>query len=159
MHSEPQKMDFQHQLFTKKLKFDTKKGVFQHQIFLFRAPASRCTKNGQTQVAPVVHHPPPKHQKLAKRFKPARGLAIYFVISFLFQLLHPVRLPPPFVSSRSFRYTSFLELTLVSNLTSASFTSSFPFTFVATLLNPVRYLPSLSFQLFASVPCTSFLLF
>ena len=59
MHSEPQKTDFQHQLFTKKLKFDTKKGVFQHQIFLFRAPASRCTKNGQTQVCTSRAPPPP----------------------------------------------------------------------------------------------------
>ena len=33
-------------------------------------------KTARPRFAPVVHHhPPPKHQNLAKRFKPARGLA------------------------------------------------------------------------------------
>ena len=89
---------------------------------------------------------------------------VHFVTSFVFQLLHPVRFPLPFVSSRSFRYTSFLYI--VSSLTSASFTSSFPLTrpfhrvrpFVATLRFDSLLL-SLSFQLFATVPYTSFLSF
>ena len=71
MHSEPQKIDFQHHLFTKKLKFDTKKGVFQHQLVDAQKTAKHqvCTSR-----AP---HPPPRAPKLAKRFKPIRGLATY----------------------------------------------------------------------------------
>ena len=69
----------------------------------------------------------------------------------------------------SFRFEPFISLyffPLVSSLTSASFTSSFPLTrpfhrvrpFVATLRFDSLLL-SLSFQLFAPVPYTSFLSF
>ena len=84
MHSEPQKMDFQHQLFTKKLKFDTKKGVFQHQIFLFRAPASRCTKNGQTQVCTSRAPPPPSTKTWPNVLsQPGAWQYIYSLYSFM----------------------------------------------------------------------------
>ena len=73
MHSEPQKMDFQHQLFTKKLKFDTKKGVFQHQLV-------DAQKMARHQVC-TSRAPPPQAPKLAKRFKPARGLASNIITS------------------------------------------------------------------------------
>ena len=73
MHSEPQKIDFQHQLFTKKLKFDTKKGVFQHQLV-------DAQKMARHQVCTSRAPPPPQAPKLAKRFKPARGLAKYIYI-------------------------------------------------------------------------------
>ena len=102
---------------------------------------------------------------------------VHFVTSFVFQLLHPVRLPLPFVSSRSFRYTSFLSFLVLHPLRLPP-----PFLsrvhFIASVLSlqlyasiryffPIRFnsfkcgslLLSLSFQLFAPVPYTSFLSF
>ena len=82
MHSEPQEMDSQHQVFTKKLKFDTKKGVFQHHISCSGHRLVDAQKTARPTLAPGLHqsytNTPPEHQKLAKRFKPARGLAIYY---------------------------------------------------------------------------------
>ena len=70
--SEPQKIDFQHQVFTKKLISSTKKWIsstkkkwFPTPFSCFRAPTSRCTKMARTHLctrfAPVGKNraPPP----------------------------------------------------------------------------------------------------
>ena len=64
MHSEPQEMDSQHQVFTKKLKFDTKKEVFQHQISCSGHRLVVAQKTARPTLAPGLHQsctntPPP----------------------------------------------------------------------------------------------------
>ena len=52
-------MDFQHQVFTKKLKFDTKKGVFQHQISCSGHRLVDAQKTARHQVCTSRAPPPP----------------------------------------------------------------------------------------------------
>ena len=64
MHSEPQEWNgFSAPSFHPKIEIWHQKRGFPTPNFLFRAPASRCTKNGQThpctRFAPVVHQYPP----------------------------------------------------------------------------------------------------